>query len=190
MDCRGIFPDHTVAGQRNYQIGLLRRFDFSSKLQRSSVIVKNFGDMSYRAYIKGSPEMIAQLSVKESMPENFEEILNIYTESGYRVLGLGHKPLPGIDFMGTQKIARDEIEKDIWFLGFLVMQNKLKPVTTTIIQTLNAAKIRTIMATGDNVLTAIAVGKECGIVDPDIEVFLGDLRKEGNEDVVFWKSTK
>ena len=30
------------------------------------------------------------------------------------------------------------------------------------------------MATGDNVLTAIAVARECGILDPEIEVFLGE----------------
>lgn len=71
------------------------------------------------------------------------------------------------------------------------MQNKLKPVTTSIIQTLNQAKIRTIMATGDNVLTAISVGRECNIIDGESEVFLGDVRKDdfGNE-TVFWKSTK
>ena len=76
------------------------------------------------------------------------------------------------------------------FLGFLVMQNKLKPVTVNIIQTLNEAKIRTIMATGDNVLTAISVGRECNIIEPDSEVFLGDVKREGDKDVVYWKSTR
>ena len=76
------------------------------------------------------------------------------------------------------------------FLGFLIMQNKLKPVTVSVIETLNEANIRTIMATGDNVLTAISVGRECNIIEADSEVFLGDIRKEGDKEVVFWKSTK
>jgi cation-transporting ATPase 13A2 len=46
------------------------------------------------------------------------------------------------------------------------------------------------MATGDNVLTAISVGRECAIIDAETEVFLGDVRREGNEDKIFWKSTK
>lgn len=46
------------------------------------------------------------------------------------------------------------------------------------------------MATGDNVLTAISVGRECNIVDAETEVFLGDLKKEGDSERVFWKSTK
>lgn len=57
------------------------------------------------------------------------------------------------------------MESELHFLGFLVMQNKLKPVTTTVIKQLNEANIRTIMATGDNVLTAISVGRECNIID-------------------------
>lgn len=71
------------------------------------------------------------------------------------------------------------------FLGFLIMQNKLKPVTIGVIDTLNRANIRTIMATGDNVLTAISVGRECNLIEPDHEVFLGDLIKtKANLDVV------
>lgn len=46
------------------------------------------------------------------------------------------------------------------------------------------------MATGDNVLTAISVGRECSIIDNETEVFLGDLKKEGDIERVFWKSTK
>jgi cation-transporting P-type ATPase 13A2 len=87
---------------------------------------------------------------------------------------------------------RDEVENDLQFLGFLVMQNKLKPVTTSIIETLNHANIRTIMATGDNVLTAISVGRQCNIIESDAEVFLGDVKRDEalNRDIVFWKSTK
>jgi cation-transporting ATPase 13A3/4/5 len=39
------------------------------------------------------------------------------------------------------------------------MENKMKPGTNLTIRELNDASIRTIMATGDNILTAIAVGK-------------------------------
>jgi cation-transporting P-type ATPase 13A2 len=62
------------------------------------------------------------------------------------------------------------------------MQNKLKPATSGVIEVLNEAKIRTIMATGDNVLTAISVGRECNIIAADLEVFLGDLRNDSGQD--------
>lgn len=46
------------------------------------------------------------------------------------------------------------------------------------------------MATGDNVLTAISVGRECNIIDGESEVFLGDVRRDGDMESIFWKSTK
>lgn len=46
------------------------------------------------------------------------------------------------------------------------------------------------MATGDNVLTAISVGRECNIIEGESEVFLGDVKREGLNEVVFWRSTK
>jgi len=40
------------------------------------------------------------------------------------------------------------------------------------------------MATGDNIVTAIAVGKECNIIDDSNKVFMGDY-DEVNMRVVF-----
>jgi len=58
-----------------------------------SVIVKNFIDSSFRSYVKGSPEKIRELCKPESLPSNFDEVLQIYTECGYRVLAMATKPL-------------------------------------------------------------------------------------------------
>ena len=46
------------------------------------------------------------------------------------------------------------------------------------------------MATGDNVLTAISVGRECKIINPTSEVFLADVKNVKGKDVVYWKSQK
>lgn len=42
------------------------------------------------------------------------------------------------------------------------------------------------MATGDNGLTALSVGKQCGIIQPNIPIFLGEL----NENGVSWKNVE
>jgi cation-transporting ATPase 13A3/4/5 len=57
----------------------------------------------------------------------------------------------------------------------LILENKLKIETNDIIKELNDCKIRTIMATGDNVLTAISVARQCSIVDSESEVWFGDI---------------
>ena len=63
------------------------------------------------------------------------------------------------------RIERADCEKQLTFLGLLVMENKLKKETSGVIKELNEAKIRTIMATGDNVLTAISVARQCSILN-------------------------
>ena len=145
-----------------------------------SVIVKSFLDQQFKVFVKGSPERIRELCVAESLPGNFDEVLEKYTECGYRVLALAARPMPHLSYLKSQKITREEVESNLTFLGFLIMQNKLKPVTVSVIETLNEANIRTIMATGDNVLTAISVGRECNIIDADAEVFLGDMIRAPN----------
>lgn len=72
-------------------------------------------------------------------------------------------------------MPREEVEKSLTFLGFLIMQNKLKQATIKSIMDLNEAEIRTIMATGDNLLTALSVGRKSGIIKDEQTVYLGDL---------------
>ena len=69
-----------------------------------------------------------------------------------------------MNYKEIQTAKRDDVENDLTFLGLLIMQNKLKTVTASAISELNKANIRTIMATGDNMLTALSVGRKCGII--------------------------
>jgi cation-transporting ATPase 13A3/4/5 len=61
-------------------------------------------------------------------------------------------------------VEREEIEKDLIFLGFIILENKLKRITPSVIEHLQSANLRTIMITGDNILTAISVAKSCNII--------------------------
>ncbi|KAF6734313.1 putative cation-transporting ATPase 13A3 [Oryzias melastigma] len=60
------------------------------------------------------------------------------------------------------------------FLGLIIMQNKLKTETPGILQDLHRANIRTVMVTGDNMLTAISVARDCGMIPPDDTVIIAD----------------
>jgi cation-transporting ATPase 13A3/4/5 len=55
------------------------------------------------------------------------------------------------------------------------MQNKLKEPTAKTIEVLNKAGIRTIMATGDNALTAVAIGRQCNIIRGDVDTYQAEL---------------
>ena len=43
---------------------------------------------------------------------------------------------------------REDFEMDFTFIGFIIMENKLKPITTSIIDLLHSADVKTVMVTG------------------------------------------
>mmetsp|Transcript_36061 Transcript_36061/g.55376 ORF Transcript_36061/g.55376 Transcript_36061/m.55376 type:complete len:167 (-) Transcript_36061:1212-1712(-) len=151
-----------------------------------STIVRNSLDRSFRAYAKGSPEMIASLCLPETVPKSYTAVLDEYTKKGYRVIALGYKMLENTSYLQVQSLKRDQAECKLHFLGLLIMENKLKPATKGTIKKLNDCRIRTIMATGDNTLTAISVARECNILTRDQVVYFGDIE----HDRIIWKKTQ
>ncbi len=162
--------DEDLVIKSHYEIGIIRRFDFTSKLMRMSTLVKNVNEPYFKGFCKGSPEKIKELCKPETIPINFNETLSKYTTKGFRVLALSAKLLK-MNYMQSQKIERDTVESNMIFLGLLIVQNKLKQNTTNSIEKLANANLRMVMATGDNLLTAISVAKECNLIDPSSSVF-------------------
>lgn len=179
------------AEQSNYKSALIRRFDFTSALMRMSVICQNRIDNKYRVFVKGSPEKIQELCNSETIPQEYFDVMSNYTKEGYRVIGFATKVLEDFSYKEVMRIERLDCEKQLTFLGLLVMENKLKKETNGVIQVLNDCKIRTIMATGDNVLTAISVARQCSILNQENEVFLGELIKDPQNGLerIEWTST-
>ncbi|XP_038015876.1 polyamine-transporting ATPase 13A2 isoform X2 [Motacilla alba alba] len=161
-------PDPSRSPQRHQApLGILRRFPFSSSLQRMSVLVKLPGEASAHAYVKGAPEMVASLCRKETVPPDFSQMLRHYTTDGFRVLALACKALGTVaTFEEALQLPRDSVESGLNFLGFLVMKNVLKPESAPVIQLLRSANIRPVMVTGDNMLTAMNVARGCRMVEP------------------------
>lgn len=62
------------------EIAIIRRFEFSSKLQRMSVVVRNINENKFRLHVKGSPEVIRELCKAETIPDNFHLVLNNYAK--------------------------------------------------------------------------------------------------------------
>lgn len=74
--------------------------------------------------------------------------------------------------MKAQRLTRDDVECDLEFIGFIIFENKLKPRTAETIAELSHAGIRNVMCTGDNILTAISVARECGLINSDQLCFI------------------
>ncbi|XP_068454517.1 polyamine-transporting ATPase 13A2 isoform X2 [Clinocottus analis] len=146
-------------------LAIVRRFPFSSALQRMSVVTVAHGGQSVLAFIKGSPEMVASLCRAETVPAQFSSELSGFSSEGLRVLALGYKPVDRNTDL--RAIERGEVEKDMRFLGLLIMKNLVKPESATVINILRLANLRSVMVTGDNILTAVNVAKVCGMMGFD-----------------------
>ncbi|XP_030135799.4 probable cation-transporting ATPase 13A4 [Taeniopygia guttata] len=168
-------------------ITILHQFPFSSALQRMSVIAQEIGG-DPQAFIKGAPETVATLCRAETVPSNFESKLLLYTAQGFRVIGLACKSLQAGKLPAA--LTREEVESDLTFLGLLIMENRLKRETKPVLEELTAARIRSVMVTGDNIQTAITVAKNAGMIAPTHRVILVEANKEPGSfsASITWKS--
>ena len=78
-------------------------------------------------------------------------------------------------------MTRENAESELNFLGFVILENRLKPETMPVIAALNDAKIKVVMVTGDNMLTALSVARDCDIVKPGVPVIAVSAIQQPNQ---------
>ncbi|KFP34125.1 putative cation-transporting ATPase 13A5, partial [Colius striatus] len=153
-------------------IAILHQFPFSSGLRRMSVISQKIGEEHYDLYMKGAPEIVASFCRQDTVPSNFLKELKTYTSQGFRVIALAHKVLNLGKDVDMSNLERMEAESGLVFLGLLVMENCLKQETKPVLRELAAARIRSVMVTGDNLQTAITVARNGGMIHTASKVIL------------------
>ncbi|KAL0481360.1 cation-transporting ATPase [Acrasis kona] len=161
-------------------LAVVRTFDFKSDLQRMSVLVKDIskelssGSASSHCdlYVKGSPEKIFNLCIASTIPHDFQQVLNHYAHQGFRVLAMAHKSIK--QEHANPHATRESYECDLSLLGLILMCNEMKSDTLPVMKDLLNKKIKCVMVTGDNPLTAISVARQCNMV-PKSRVFLGNV---------------
>ncbi|KAF3065032.1 hypothetical protein GL218_02213 [Daldinia childiae] len=169
----------TAEGQNvPIELGVLRSFEFS-QLRRASVIVRAFGQQSGNIYVKGAPECMRDICRPDSFPDDYDELLSYYTHKGYRVIACATRHIKKLSWVKSQKMKREDVEADLNFVGFIIFENKLKPTTAAVLKELTESNIGSIMVTGDNILTAISVARNCGLIEKDVHCFVPHFA-EGN----------
>ncbi|CAH2099177.1 unnamed protein product [Euphydryas editha] len=128
------------------EVGIVQQYQFASQLQRASVAVRLLGEDVLRVYCKGAPETLRALCRPDTVPVNLDEVLSSYAEKGYRVIAMSTRILE-VTYKQLQKMKREEVEIDLEFLGLVIMENRLKPATTSIIRELKEANIHVVMIT-------------------------------------------
>lgn len=107
-----------------------------------SVIVKE--QEKFKVFIKGSPEKIKSLCIRDSLPSNFDDIYNEFSIQGLRVLALAYRDLRLLEDFGQKKLGdinRVDVDRELQFLGFLVLENPLKPDSLEIITRIKESEL-------------------------------------------------
>ncbi|CAL1273353.1 unnamed protein product [Larinioides sclopetarius] len=155
-----------ISGNKQPSVAVVRLFPFESSLKRMSVVAQTEGTSRFEVFLKGAPELVVSLSRKETVPDDVTDVLEYYSSQGFRIIAVASKCLPDdTSWKEVQQMARNQLETDLQFLGLVVLENKLKPETIPALNILKDANIRSVMVTGDNLLTAITVAKKCGMVE-------------------------
>ena len=92
-----------------------------------------------------------------------------------------------IDFKQSQTIKRENVEKNMIFLGLLIVQNKLKEKTKESLEKFDNADLRMVMATGDNILTAVCVSKDCNLITKNQEMISCSIENFNGIDKLKWE---
>jgi P-type Ca2+ transporter type 2C len=149
---------------------------FDSNRKMMSVI--NTYDDKDLVHSKGAPEYILKKAkyyiskgeITELTPSANKRFLNqteLYASHGYRVLALAYK-----EHKGSYDIHH--VEKGLIIVGLLAIRDPPDPHTHKSIQICKEAGIKTVMITGDNKITAVAIGKELGIYTEDDNILTGE----------------
>ncbi|XP_069583241.1 probable cation-transporting ATPase 13A4 isoform X1 [Ranitomeya imitator] len=170
--CTMVKPGPSAAKTPVEGILILHQFPFSSTLQRMSVITQIIGESNMTMFMKGAPEMVVCYCKPETVPDNFSEKLDDCTVQGFRVIGLACRSLQKEDLPKSFNTDREVVERDLTFLGLLIFENQLKPETSSALQELIEANIRTVMVTGDNLQTAVTVGKKSGMIPSNSNIIV------------------
>lgn len=140
----------------------VREIPFSSDRKRMTVL-NNDG----MAYMKGAPEVVLERcnrilldgEVKDLTEERRNRVLDKnheFAEEALRVLGFAHKEQSEYD------ADTEEVESDMIFLGLQGMIDPPREEVNEAVDDCRNAGIKTVMATGDNVETAKAIGEQIG----------------------------
>ena len=167
----------------------LQEFSFDSELKRMSS-VRQFGD-DVTLTVKGSTGSILSISkyiyrdgenvpITDEDKSKIEEINEQFSKDGMRVLAIGHRPLES----SKEEYEREEVEKDVIFLGLMAMIDPPKEGVREAIEEAQKAHIRVFILTGDHPETAQAVGREIGLPEPgeSTPVIIGTQLKEMDDD--------
>ncbi|WP_339145760.1 MULTISPECIES: calcium-translocating P-type ATPase, SERCA-type [unclassified Sutcliffiella] len=149
---------------------LVKEYPFDSERKMMSIVVK---DKQGKLFVitKGAPDVITNVSEsllwdgkKELFSSKYENIVKdtVHTlaSQALRNIAVAFKPISNFH----ESMLEKEIEKDLVFIGIQGMIDPPRPEVKQAVRECKEAGIRTVMITGDHIVTAKAIASEIGIL--------------------------
>ena len=143
----------------------LLEIPFDQELRYSASIHK-FGSHN-RVIVKGSPERLIGLSdyivgakkrrMVKSDRDNLLQQADTLAGSGYRIVALAYADYPAAGSINS------ELVRHLTWVGFMAMADPIRPEAKKAISDALEAGVRTIMITGDHLLTATHIARKLGL---------------------------
>jgi len=120
-------------------------------------------------YGKGSKYIVVTKGAFDRIPVNWTddqlkratEIHDQFAERAFRVIAIAYKLYDHL----PEDLSEEGLEKDLTFMGLIGMIDPPREESAEAVKRAKEAGIRTIMITGDHVVTAVAIAKEIGIYE-------------------------
>ncbi|MBQ2764459.1 MAG: cation-translocating P-type ATPase, partial [Firmicutes bacterium] len=147
---------------------------FDSERKMMSVCCEHHG-VTY-SFVKGAPHRILEkssffrengndLPMKETDRNHILAAVSAYAEKGYRILALA---------MRKNISSPSDMEEGLTFLALAALQDPLRDHAASSLRIAADAGVRSVMITGDQRGTALAIGRELGIAASEEQTLTGE----------------
>lgn len=176
-------------------------FDSDRKLMSTIHKIQDSKGITYRMYVKGAPDIVENLcesvlvsgSTSTFNSEAKDAITakeKIFGSEALRILAFAYRDVTQEeikDISRQKEVDYQKFEKDLTFIGLMAMKDPPRSEAIDAIKTANQAGIRVVMITGDHKNTAVAIGKQMGLLNDNEDnlVLSGrDLRLMSEEQLI------
>ena len=164
-----------------------KQFPFDSKRKRMTTFVCNDEFPSkYRLFSKGGGENAALFCKSYLDPENgtikpmdeknierIKDSIKEFNKDRLRSLYIAYKDITKEEYDSCEKVNDDGLLIDQYGMVFLAVfgiRDSLRDGVVEAVKKCHEASVNVIMVTGDNIVTATAIAKECGILGNEVDL--------------------
>ena len=172
-----------------------KQFPFDSKRKRMTTFIKckDF-PTGYRLFSKGGgenarvfcnyfldPDTNAKKPLDDSVSMKIKQSIEEFNKDKLRSLYIAYKDITKDEYENCEKPQKNNKlidEYDLIFLAVFGIKDSLRDGVKEAVRKCHEASVNVVMVTGDNIVTATAIAKDCGILGADV-----DLKNLGPSDL-------